>query len=273
MQRVLAAALLVLVTSASAYAQCTDADRKKLEEFDTAWGEAGIRGDRAFLQNVYADNYMGLGSGATLAKAQTIDNTVRDAERSKANPQDAPKVTADHYIIACTPNSATITHRNTVMAKVDGKEQTFYSRSVHVLEKRGDRWQVVSNAGHALDDAGILLYMERDWNEASRKRDAAWFERNYASDASDISSRTGEIHSKAEEIASMKTDKSVVESLELSELNVRIEGTAAIVTGVNHVKGRDEQGKAFDRRVRFTDTFVKRDGRWQVWATQGTPTK
>ncbi|MGI9078564.1 MAG: nuclear transport factor 2 family protein [Gemmatimonadaceae bacterium] len=271
MQTILAAALLTLVTSASTYAQCTDADRKKLEEFDKAWSDAGVRGDRAFLQNVYADNFMGLGPGGTLAKAQTIDNTLRDAERNKANPEGASKTTFDHYIIACTPNSATITHRNTFTEKADGKEETFFSRSVHVLEKRGDRWQVVSNAGHPLNDAGILLYMERDWNDASRKRDAAWFERNYASDASDVSSRTGEIHSKAEEIASMKNDKSVMESLELSDLDVRIEGTAAIVTGVNHVKGRDEQGKAFDRRVRFTDTFVKRDGRWQVWATQGTP--
>ena len=98
----------------------------------------------------------------------------------------------------------------------------------------------------------------------------AWFERNYASDASDISSRTGAIHSKAEEIASMKTDKSALDSLELSDLNVRVEGNAAIVTGVNRVKGRDAQGQALDRRTCFTDTYIKRDGRWQVWATQGT---
>lgn len=44
----------------------------------------------------------------------------------------------------------------------------------------------------------------------------------------------------------------------------------ASVTGINRVVGRDEQGKPIDRRVRFTDVFIKRDGRWQVWATQGT---
>ena len=52
-----------------------------------------------------------------------------------------------------------------------------------------------------------------------------------------------------------------------------MEGNTGIVTGVNHVKGRDEKGAAFDRWVRFTDTFVKRDGRWLVWATQGTEVK
>jgi ketosteroid isomerase-like protein len=112
--------------------------------------------------------------------------------------------------------------------------------------------------------------MESDWNDAFKRGDAAWLESNYASDATDVSSRTGVIHTKAEEIASMKTDKTVFESLELYDLNVRVDGNAGIVTGINHVKGRDAQGKAFDRRSRFTDTFVKRDGRWQVWATQGT---
>jgi len=29
-------------------------------------------------------------------------------------------------------------------------------------------------------------------------------------------------------------------------------------------------GKAEQHEVRFTDVFVKRDGRWQVVATQGT---
>ncbi|MDQ3042576.1 MAG: nuclear transport factor 2 family protein, partial [Acidobacteriota bacterium] len=71
-------------------------------------------------------------------------------------------------------------------------------------------------------------------------------------------------------IAKMKADKSTVESAELSDLDIRIEGGTAIVTGVNRLKGRDEKNQSFDIRVRFTDTFVKRDGRWQVWATQAT---
>lgn len=96
----------------------------------------------------------------------------------------------------------------------------------------------------------------------------AWFEKNYAADASDVNSRTGEIHTKAQEIEAMKADKSVLESLELSDLNVRVDGNAAVVTGVNHVKGRDAQSKPFERRTRFTDTF-KRDGRWLVMGYAG----
>ena len=270
MKHILGAVFLLLLASPLVFGQCSDADKKKLEAFDRAWGDAGQRGDRAFLQNVYADNFVGLSVAGTLNKTQSIDGALKQAERDKVNPQGAAKVAHDYYMITCTPNSATITHRNVTTGKTDGKEWTFYTRSVHVLERQGDRWQVVSNAGHPLDDAGILLYMEQEWNDASKTGNTGWFERNYAGDASDINSRTGGIHTKAEEIASMKSDKSVYESLELSDMDVRIEGNAAVVTGVNRVKGRDEKGQAFDRSTRFTDTYIKRDGRWQVWATQGT---
>jgi len=264
------ALVLFVAASRTAFAECSDSDKKALEAFDKAWGDASTAGDRPFLQNAYSDDYAGLGVGGATSKALTIENTVKTAERNRTRPSSAATIPPDAYIIVCTPNTATITHRNTNISTVNGKEQTFYSRSIHMLEKKGGRWQVTSSTGNALNDQAVLIYMESDWNDAFKRNDAAWFERNYASDATDVSSRTGVIHTKAEEIASMKADKTVLESLELSDLNARIDGNAGIVTGINRVKGRDAEGKAFDRRTRFTDTFVKRDGRWQVWATQGT---
>ncbi len=268
--RPILAAVSILFAAAPAFAQCSDAEKKALEAFDHAWGDATTSGNRAALQAIYADEYQGLGPAVTLGKAAAIDAAVQAAERNRANPADAPRLAFDSYSIACTPNSATITHRTAATVKVDGKDQTFQSRSVHVLEKRGGRWQVVANAGHALDDQAVLAYMEREWNDAALRHDASWFERNYAFDASDVSSRTGAIMTKAQAVASARTDKTAFQSLELSDLNVRIEGNTAVVTGVNHEVGRDAQGKAMDRRVRFTDVYIKRDGRWQVWATQGT---
>lgn len=268
--KVILAAVSILVAAAPAFAQCSDADKKALEAFDRAWGDAGTRGDRVALQAIIADDYQGLGLVATQGKAALIDATVQAAERNRANPAAAPRFVYDSYSVACTPNSATVTHRNLVTTRVDGKDQTGQSRSVHVFEKRGGRWQVVANALHGLDDQAVLAYMEREWNDAWLRRDASWLERNYASDASDVSSRTGGIMNKAQAVADARTDKSVLQSLELSDLNIRIEGNTALVTGVNHVVGRDAAGKAINRRVRFTDAFIKRDGRWQVWATQGT---
>ena len=269
MKRFIAVSVLIIAAATMAFGQCSDNDKKKLEALDRAWGDAGQRGDQAFLKNVYADDYVNLSPAGALTKTEAIDNAVKAAELNTTNPN-PDRVSHDYYVITCSPNSATITHRNIIAAKVDGKDQTFYTRSVHFLEKRGSDWRVVSDAGGALNDGGQLLYMEREWNDADKRKDVAWFERNYADDATDISSRTGVVQSKREVLASMKTDKSVLDSLELSDLNVRVEGSTAVVTGVNHVKGRDDKGQAIDRRTRFTDVFVKRDGRWQILATQGT---
>ncbi|MEO8194375.1 MAG: nuclear transport factor 2 family protein [Gemmatimonadales bacterium] len=262
------AALLAVAVPSSAFAQCSDADKAALMAFDKTWGDATVRGDRDFLANVIADNFMGVNLVGTVDKATTIANAVRNAELARANPQ-APAV-ADRFVITCTPNSATITHRNVIPVPAGSMAGPTYSRSVHFLEKRGNRWQAVSSTGQPVSEQQQLVYMEMDWNDAAKNHDGAWSERNYAPFASDISSRTGAIENKVQAVESAKTNKRTFDLLELSELNTRVEGDAAVVTGVNHVKGKDAAGKAFDQRVRFTDTYIKRDGRWQVWATQGT---
>ena len=273
MRRIFSLTLLILSTSVYAFGQCSEADQQKLIAFDHAWSEVAQRGDKASLQNIYADDYLNASISGTITKAQAIENAVRAAERRAANSQPAPNNTADNYIIACTPNSATVTHRNVTVSMVDGKEQTSYSRSVHILEKRAGEWRVVSDAGGPINDAAQLLYMEMDWSNADKKGDVAWFERNLASDYFSISSQTGKLNTKADDIADIKNRKDVIESAVSSNMQVRVEGNTGIVTGIYHLKGRDDKGQPMDRRIRYTDIYSKKDGRWQVIGSQGTVMK
>lgn len=270
MRKILGLLVLIGVAITTAAAQCSEADKKALEAFDGAWSKAGQGGDRAALMNILADDYVAF--PGRQGKASAIEATMRTFETNKTNPAGADKVTYDHYIISCTPVTATITHRNTIstLDGVGGKPETFYSRSVHFLEKRGGRWQVVSNAGNDLDDYGVLWYLEQDWNNAVWKKDKGWFDRNYASDFTSISSTTAKIMNKAEDIADTMDDKSTLEMVETTGMNIRIDGNYAIITGTFRMKGKDEKGSAFDRRIRYTDTWIKRDGRWQAWSSQGT---
>jgi ketosteroid isomerase-like protein len=269
MKTILTAGILISALSTPAFAQCPDTEVKKLEDLDHAWSEATRLGDRAALQTIVADSFSGISVTGLTTKAELIDNAVSAAEEAKTKP--APKVVYDHYVIACTPNTATITHRNTVTDMEGGKEQTSYSRSVHVLEKRGDRWQVVSNAGHPLADSTMLAYMERDWNQAEMKRDTAWFERTLANDYSGVDGRTGKATTKSQDIEGIK--KNTTDSADLSGLNIKMQGDTAVVTGLSHNKGKDEKGAAFDRKTRFTDVWVKRDGKWQVISSHGSDVK
>ncbi len=272
MVRVIAvAALLVAAVPSHLTAQCSQADKIALESLDKAWGLASQNGDRAYLENIYAAGYTGLGGPQTQDRATVIANAIRDAEGNRANP--GPGATSDHYQFACTANTAVITHRVVSPAAAGSTNAPFYSRAIHVLEKTGGQWKVASSTGHPLADAGILTYMEMDWNQAWKSRDGEWVRANFANNATEVSSATGMLETKAQSIESYKSDKNTYESLQLSNMNVRVNGDMAVVTGINHVKGKDAAGKAIDRRVRFTDTFVKRDGRWMVMATQGTDIK
>jgi ketosteroid isomerase-like protein len=149
---------------------------------------------------------------------------------------------------------------------------TFGKRNIYNGEPRSEGVDKMlrDDVSRSHDDGSALLRMEHEWNEALRTRDVAWFERNLAADVTDISSGNGSLHTKTEDIEALKADKTVYESLELSDLRARVEGNAGVVTGVNHIKGRDEQGQPFDVRLSFTDTYIRRDGRWQVWASQHT---
>ncbi len=213
--------------------------------------------------SIYADDYVGF--PAMVNKTSAINATMATFELNKTIPPTAT-TTADHYMISCTPVSATITHRNATVAK---SGSTTYSRSVHILEKRGGKWQVVSNAGNSLDDNATIWYLEQDWNNALMKRDAAWFEKNYASDFSGVSSTSANLANKSQEISDIVNDKGL-ELTETTDMNIRVEGNMAVVTGIFRTKGKDDKGIAYDRRARYTDTWIKRDGRWQAWASQGT---
>ncbi len=270
MKNILGTILLTMIAAGFGFSQCSDADKKTLAAWDASWTKANQSGDRGAMMKIYADDFAGLPGMQT--KTSAIDGAMATYERNKANPSGADRVTADHYFISCTPMTATITHRNTIVVPdgPDGKPETFYSRSVHFLEKRGGAWQVVSNAGSDLDDYAVLWYLEQDWNDAIKNRDKAWFESNFAPDFQSVSSTTAERMNKAAEIADTVGGKSTVELAETTGMNIRLDRDFAVVTGTFRTKGKDEKGAAYDRSTRYTDTWIRRNGKWYAWGTSGT---
>lgn len=142
--------------------------------------------------------------------------------------------------------------------------------AVSVTPALGQSVNTVTKNPQESADEKLLLQMERDWNQALQVRDVKWFEENLAGDMTDIVSSNGALYTKEQNIEALKTDKTTYISLELSGLNVRVEGSAGIVTGINVIKARDANGKPAEMKFAFTDVYIKREGRWQVWASQHT---
>lgn len=62
-------------------------------------------------------------------------------------------------------------------------------------------------------------------------------------------------------------------SVDYTDLKVTVFGHTAIATGTFAGKGKDAAGKPLDDQVRFTDTWVKMDGKWLCVATHDSRIK
>ena len=60
-----------------------------------------------------------------------------------------------------------------------------------------------------------------------------------------------------------------IDRVEVDDVVARVFGDAAVVTGRTHGVGAFD-GTAYDVVIRFTDTFVRRDGRWQAVASHAS---
>jgi ketosteroid isomerase-like protein len=115
-----------------------------------------------------------------------------------------------------------------------------------------------------------LKAMENEWAKASLKSDGNAVESMLSPDFVNINS-DGTVLDRAKTVA--RTNKSKMEISELSEVAVNTHGDTAVVTGVWTGKGVSSEGKAFEGKERWADTWVKKNGKWQCVASASAPIK
>ena len=113
-----------------------------------------------------------------------------------------------------------------------------------------------------------IVQIERERNQAILSGDAAALDRMTSDDYTFITLR-GELRTKAEIIQGFKSGSFHYDSRQISDLNVRVYGSTAIVTGRSNQKGR-ENGKDYSGDYRFTRVYSKQGGRWVTVALQTT---
>jgi hypothetical protein len=111
-----------------------------------------------------------------------------------------------------------------------------------------------------------VLQFERDACKAFLDADPVALKRVLTPDFT-LTLSNGEVSTRGNEVDELRTGKVHYDVFENYEMKARIYGdNVAIVLGKTHVKGTSED-EPFDRMFQFTDTVVKRDGRWQVAAS------
>jgi ketosteroid isomerase-like protein len=110
-----------------------------------------------------------------------------------------------------------------------------------------------------------LIKAENQWNDALVHVDIEALDKLIATEYAETGDK-GQRSTKAEHLSSVKSGDFKVTSAVLDDLKVHVYGNAAVVTGRNTTK-EQEKGKDTSGVYRFTDTWAKRDGRWQCVAS------
>ena len=96
------------------------------------------------------------------------------------------------------------------------------------------------------------------------KPDAKELERLYADEFTSINA-SGQVLNKSAVIAARVSGRLIFQSYALDELTIRIYGDVAVATSSQRIEGSTVSG-----RLRHLRVLIRRDGRWQLIASQQT---
>ena len=113
-----------------------------------------------------------------------------------------------------------------------------------------------------------LIRLEKEWADALVKHDLAFLDRILPDDYISTDSQ-GTVGTKTQEIAYLKSGDYVLISTVLDNFKVHVYGDAAVYSGRSTDKAQFK-GKDISGQYQWTDTWVKRGGRWQCVASHGS---
>ena len=115
----------------------------------------------------------------------------------------------------------------------------------------------------------LLMQMERNWGKAIVDRKIAKIREIVAPDVL-LTTPEGTVQSLEDDLAELQSGAFIAELYDSYDMKVKLYGDCAVVTGRTKLKGK-YKGQDVQDQFRWTDTFVRRKGRWQIVASQATP--
>lgn len=112
------------------------------------------------------------------------------------------------------------------------------------------------------DDSAAVAALDTEYQAAVKRNDAVTMDRILADDFVLVTGR-GKTFSKADLLAEARKKSTVYERQEELEQKVRVWGDTAVVTALLWVKGKGSDGKPFDRKLWFSDTYVRTPAGWR----------
>lgn len=112
------------------------------------------------------------------------------------------------------------------------------------------------------EDEDEIRRVESEWGDAFEQRDFAALDRIMA-DEYILTDPLGNVRGKEESLAALKTNEVRFESTKSDNVDVRINGDTAVVTGRATFRGR-YRGWSMAGKYQYTDVLVKRGDSWRA---------
>jgi ketosteroid isomerase-like protein len=129
---------------------------------------------------------------------------------------------------------------------------------------------IAEPAMHPSDDESILAALDTEYQAAVAKNDAVTMDRILADDFVLVTGN-GSTQTKADLLKEAREKIAIYERQEDSKRTVRIWGDTAVVTALLWAKG-SQQGKPFEYKLWFSDTYVRTPTGWRyVFAQASLP--
>jgi hypothetical protein len=119
------------------------------------------------------------------------------------------------------------------------------------------------------DDKKVLLELEGKIVEAWVQRDTQTLEQILADDYT-LAGAGDALIGRGEYLAGIVNPEFGTKSAIVDDLRIRLYGDAAVVTGRATYRGWSKKRGSYVRRIRFTDTFIRRVSIWKCVATHAS---
>jgi len=121
-------------------------------------------------------------------------------------------------------------------------------------------WTLRSEA--AGDDLKTVAALDTEYQAAVKRNDAATMDRILAEDFVLVTGR-GKTYGKADLLAEARRKSTVYERQDELEQRVRVWGDTAVVTALLWLKGTGDDAKPFERKLWFSDTYIRTPAGWK----------
>ena len=113
----------------------------------------------------------------------------------------------------------------------------------------------------AAEDAKTVAALDTQYQAAVAKGDTATMDRILADDFVLVTGK-GDVFTKKDVLEESRSGRTVYERQEELQQKVRVWGDTAVVTALLWLKGTS-QGRAFDKKLWFSDTYVRTPSGWR----------